>query len=105
MSTAIIITVCILLLLAYVFDITSPYTKVPSVIFLLLLGWIVQRVALAAGVKIPDLGPLLPILGSVGLILIVLEGALELEINKDKKKLIGRSVISAILPIGLLSFL
>ena len=30
--------------LAYVFDISSPLTKIPSVILLLLLGWIVKAI-------------------------------------------------------------
>ena len=41
-TTTIIIIICTLLLLAYVFDISSTLTKVPSVILLLLLGWMVR---------------------------------------------------------------
>ena len=93
MTTAIIITICAMLLLAYVFDITSPHTKVPSVILLLLLGWLVKQLSVMFEIPVAGLDPLLPILGSVGLILIVLEGALELELNAAKKKLIIRSVI------------
>jgi potassium/hydrogen antiporter len=59
---------------------------------------------MAFNIPIPALSPLLPILGSVGLILIVLEGALELELNRSKKKLILRSVCSAALSILLLAF-
>lgn len=44
MTIAIIITLCILLLLAYVFDLTSSKTKVPSVILLLLLGFAMRQV-------------------------------------------------------------
>lgn len=104
MSTAIIIALCILLLLAYVFDISSPHTKVPSVVLLLFLGWVVNQVSGAFNIPIPRLAPLLPVLGSVGLILIVLEGSLELELERDKKRLIMQSVLSAIVPIGLIAF-
>jgi len=77
MTGAIIITICTLLLIAYIFDLTSSKTKVPSVILLLLLGWLVQQGSLLFKINIPDLTALLPILGTVGLILIVLEGSLE----------------------------
>ncbi|MFZ9956948.1 MAG: sodium:proton antiporter, partial [Flavobacteriales bacterium] len=81
MTTTIIITICVLLLLAYVFDISSALTKIPSVILLLLLGWLVKQTVDLLNINIPNLNPLLPILGTIGLILIVLEGSLELELN------------------------
>jgi len=84
MTAAIIITICTLLLLAYVFDLTSAKTKVPSVILLLLLGFAMRQLTQLLEINIPSLTPLLPILGTVGLILIVLEGSLELEFNKSK---------------------
>jgi cell volume regulation protein A len=99
MTTAIIITICALLLLAYAFDISSPLTKIPSVILLLLLGWGVKQVVDLFGIHVPDLNPLLPIFGTIGLILIVLEGALELELNKTKVPLIKKSFLIALLPL------
>lgn len=104
MTTPVIVTLCILLLLAYVFDISSAKTRVPSVILLLFLGWLVRQGSNFFGATIPDLGPLLPMLGTIGLILIVLEGSLELELNRSKFKLVGKTAIIAILPILLLSF-
>ena len=79
MSTAIIITLCSLLLLAYLFDVSAPKTKIPTVILLLLLGWGVKNTSIILNIDIPNLEPILPILGTIGLILIVLEGSLELE--------------------------
>lgn len=105
MSTAIIITLCSLLLFAYLFDFTSAKTKIPSVILLLLLGWIVRQVSQLMQVQIPSLSGLLPILGTIGLILIVLEGSLELELNVSKKALIKKSVVVAIVPMMVLAFL
>ncbi|MEP2667729.1 MAG: cation:proton antiporter [Cyclobacteriaceae bacterium] len=104
MNFAIIITICTLLLIAYVFSITSPKTKIPSVILLLLLGWIVRQLSGLFELNIPELTPLLPILGTIGLILIVLEGALELEMNKSKTPIIKRSFFIALVPILLLGF-
>jgi len=103
MSTIIIITICILLLFAYVFDITSSKTKIPSVILLLILGWGVKQTAFLFGISIPNLTPILPILGTIGLVLIVLEGSLELELNKAKLPIIYKSSLMAFLPMILLS--
>lgn len=86
-----IITICILLLLGYFFDITSSKTKIPSVILLLALGFITKQGADIFELNIPDLNPVVPILGTTGLILIVLKGSLELEINRSKFKVIGKS--------------
>lgn len=105
MTTAIIITICLLLLLAYIFDISSPLTKIPSVILLLLLGWLVRQTTDFFQLHIPDLNPLLPIFGTIGLILIVLEGSLELELNKSKISIIKKSSLNALIPMFALAFL
>lgn len=105
MTGTIIITICTLLLIAYLFDLSSSKTKIPSVIMLLLLGWLVQQGSMLAKVNIPDLAFMLPILGTLGLILIVLEGALELEFNSSKISLIKRSFAIALLPVMAISFL
>ncbi len=102
MSSGIIITICSLLLLAYVFDITAVFTRIPSVILLLLLGWAVRQVTLITQIEIPDLNPLLPVLGTIGLILIVLEGSLELELNRSKLPVIGKSLINSLIPMLIL---
>lgn len=105
MTTTIIITFCVLLLIAYVFDLTASKTKIPSVILLLLLGWMVKQLTVLLFIPLPDFSPILPILGTVGLILIVLEGSLELELNKSKLGLIRTSFLGALLPMIALAFL
>jgi cell volume regulation protein A len=105
MTVTIIITFCVLLLIAYVFDLTSSRTKVPSVILLLLLGWSVRQLSVWFNLQLPDFSPVLPILGTIGLILIVLEGSLELELNKSKFGLIGKSFFGALIPMIALAFL
>ena len=84
MTTSIIIIICVLLLLAYAFDVTAAKTKIPSIILLLVLGYGMKQASIALNISVPDLSPILPILGTVGLILIVLEGSLELELNKKQ---------------------
>lgn len=105
MTTTIIITICVLLLLAYVFDISSALTKIPSVILLLMLGWAAKQTVELFNIHIPDLNPLLPVFGTIGLILIVLEGSLELELNKSKRAVIKKSSLNAILQMVALAFL
>ena len=103
MTSLIIITVSTLLLAAYLFDLTSAKTKIPSVILLLLLGWVLKIVVNFLDIEIPDLTPTLPILGTIGLILIVLEGALELELDRSKKRVFNKSLVSAVLPMVIIS--
>lgn len=98
MTTTIIISLCILLLFAYVFDLSSSKTKIPSVILLLALGYAVKQASIYFNIAIPNLIFLLPILGTIGLILIVLEGSLELELNKSKLPMIGKSSVIALIP-------
>lgn len=105
MTNAIIISICILLLLAYVFDFTAAKTKIPSVILLLLLGWGLHQITLFTGFYTPNLEAILPIFGTIGLILIVLEGSLELNLDQSKFNLIGKSSVLAFIPIVLISFL
>lgn len=103
MSNAIIISLCLLLLISYMFDVSSPKTKIPSVILLLIVGWAVRQAADFFGISIPNLSPILPIIGTVGLILIVFEGALDLELNRSKKKLIISSISMSLVPMLVLS--
>lgn len=105
MDVAIIITFCVLLLFAYVFDLTSSRTKIPSVILLLILGWAVKHLTNFFEIELPDVSGLLPVLGSVGLILIVLEGSLELKLDRSKGGLILRSFLGALLSILALALL
>jgi cell volume regulation protein A len=104
MSAGIILSLCVLVLLAYVFDFTSAKTKIPSVILLLILGYLVRQLCKLLDVTLPNLQIILPVLGGIGLVLIVLEGALELEITKAKLPLIGKTALVAFLPVLVLSF-
>jgi Kef-type K+ transport system membrane component KefB len=84
----------------YLFDLTAARTKIPSVILLLLLGW--MRDNLLFDINLPDLTATLPVLGTIGLILIVLEGSLELELNRSRTD--KKSSIGAFLPLVILAF-
>lgn len=105
MRRIIIVSVCAVLLVAYLFEVSSSKTKIPSVIFLLFLGWLARQVIEMLGIHLPELSFILPFLGTIGLVLIVLEGALELEFDKSKFALIKKSFIGAFFTIAALSTL
>jgi potassium/hydrogen antiporter len=103
MTNAILITISVLILVAYIFDISVARTKIPSIILLMLLGWLTGRFTEFSNIHIPDLNPALPVLGTIGLILIVLEGSLDLKLTRQKTPIILKSFFSALIAIILLS--
>lgn len=105
MDGSIVITICALMLLAYVFELTSSKTKIPSIILLLVLGWLVKQITVILHINIPNLEVALPFLGNIGLILIVLEGSLELELKKENYSIIAKSGLIALLQMIALSFI
>lgn len=105
MAETVIISICVLLLISYFFDVTSKFTKIPSVILLLAIGWLLNQISSLFTFNIPDLNIILPILGTVGLILIVLEGSLELELNRSKKSLVARTLLISSASFLLMTFI
>ncbi|MAW15841.1 MAG: hypothetical protein CMC25_05480 [Flavobacteriaceae bacterium] len=87
----------LLIIFSYLFDAFSRKTKFPSVILLMFTGIIVRIIISANGYdEIGFLDNLIPVLGTIGLILIVLEGALELEIKKEKLPIILKGFFAAL---------
>ncbi|AKP51245.1 cation:proton antiporter [Cyclobacterium amurskyense] len=104
MALPIIIVLCALMLFAYFFDITSAKTKIPPVILLFAMGWSANQAAVFFDLDIPDLTTVLPFLGTIGLVLIVLEGALELDFDTSKLSFVGKTILVAIIPVVVISF-
>ena len=100
-SNVILVALCSLVIFSYVFDLVAGRTKVPSALLLLTLGIALQLLANSMGYVPLPLLSLLPVLGTIGLILIVLEGALELRFDPQKLGPIARSFASAVLGLGL----
>jgi hypothetical protein len=74
---------------------------------LLVLGWGIRQISqlsLFSDYHIPELSVLLPIFGTLGLILIVLEGALDLEMNKSKFPLVRNTFLTAIVSMLAIAF-
>lgn len=88
-------------IISFFFNIISDKTKIPSVLLLILLGVACQGM-IADQAKV-DLLAVLPIIGNIGLIMIVLEAALDLELEKRKMGLIGQSFSVALIGLVLSS--
>ncbi|MCB8999107.1 MAG: sodium:proton antiporter [Bacteroidales bacterium] len=97
MTYYIIIFLCFIILIAYSFEVTARYSKIPGVILLMILGLALRYLATHLGFVLPDLSLILPVMGTLGLILIVLEGSMDLTLNREKKSLILSSFATAII--------
>ena len=86
-----------LVIFSYLFDLIAGKTKIPSVLLLLFLGVGIKQVINYFEVAIFDLSAVLPTLGTLGLILIVFEGALGLKYSPAKNLVIKRSFFSALI--------
>ena len=96
MTNYIILVISIIIVLSYLFDISSRYSKIPAVILLIGLGMLLQVISKSTGLAIPNMRPYLPVIGTLGLILIVLHASLDLKLEKQKSALMRKSVLSAL---------
>ncbi|WP_297690619.1 cation:proton antiporter [uncultured Eudoraea sp.] len=83
-SYNLIIEASVILILSFLFNGISKRTNIPSVLLLILLGFILQFVLKTFTSEEVDFFPALEVLGIIGLIMIVLEAALELKLKKEK---------------------
>ena len=97
MSTlSILIVLPLLIVFSYIFDLIARKTKFPSVILLMFTGILIRIGTTVYGVnEFGFLDNLIPVLGTIGLILIVLEGALELDITAEKLPVIIKGFLAA----------
>ncbi len=86
----------IIIIISFIFNIISKKTNIPSVLLLLMLGVGIQYIVGDEIRESPLVSQLLIIVGKVGLILIVLEAALDLKLKKEKLGLIVKSLVSAL---------
>jgi NhaP-type Na+/H+ or K+/H+ antiporter len=100
-SYNLIIGASLIVVLSFFFNGISKKTNIPAVLMLIILGILIE-IGLGFFIpEIPDFKGSLEILGTVGLIMIVLEAALELELKKEKLWPILKSM--AIAFIGLIA--
>ena len=99
-SYELIIAGSVIVLTSFVFSFIAKKTNVPSVLLLIVLGLGIQYGTEAVGIHLPNLMPVLEVLGIAGLVMIVLEAALDLKLKREKIGLMVRSFIVAV--VGLL---
>ena len=93
-----IIIFSLTIIISYFFNIYAKKTGIPSVLMLIGLGVLINYVLSSfIGVEKPNLFPIIKVIGVFGLILIVLEAALDLSLVKEKVSLIIKSTLVALL--------
>jgi NhaP-type Na+/H+ or K+/H+ antiporter len=95
-SNGLVIIGSLIVIISYLFNLVAKRYSVPSVLLLIFLGVLMHGIISATGVDAPDLSPILEVLGIIGLIMIVLEASLDLELTSDKRKLISRAFFTAL---------
>src|SRR5271170_7549466 len=97
LSPELLIIICsCIVVMSYIFSILSRYIRVPSVLLLLAAGVGARLLAENNNWQIVFPEHLTEILGSVGLIMIILEAGLDLKLGRDKLKLIRNSFFAAL---------
>ena len=96
----IVIGLSLIIICSYFFNIISKKTNVPSVLMLIVLGILLKQGMGVIGINANKFFPFLELLGITGLIFIVLEAALDLELKKEKWPIIWKSSLVAL--VGLL---
>ena len=100
-----VISISLILILSYIFNLISRKTNIPSVLLLILLGMLLNQMAKWFEITAGDtLFSILEILGIVGVILIVLEAALDLELKKERWPIIWKSFVVALLGLVISAF-
>lgn len=87
------IGVSLVIIVSYFYNYIAGITKIPSVILLIATGFIGS---IFMPVDFDVLKPFLEFLGAVGLIMIVLEASLDLELKREKAPLLLKAILSSI---------
>lgn len=99
-----VIGLCVIIIISFIFNLVARKTNIPSVLMLIGLGMGLRQFLNYYGIE-PEYFNTLEILGIVGLIMIVLEAALDLEIRREKWPIIWKSFLIALVALVGTSFL
>ncbi|MBL0306986.1 MAG: cation:proton antiporter [Chitinophagaceae bacterium] len=92
-----IIAICLLVILSYLFNLISRRTGIPSVLLLLLSGIGVRETLVFNNISVEVAPQMVEIFGILGLIMIILEAGLDLQLGKKKIKLIRNAFFSGLI--------
>lgn len=95
-ALSVLFSICGLIILSYLFSVLNRATRIPSVLLLLGTGIFLRYLSDTLGLPFHIPSATTEILGTVGLIIIVLEAGLDLEVTKAKLPLIRSSFLSAL---------
>lgn len=90
----------LIVIASYFFNFLSKKTNIPSVLMLMVLGYLISVGLEAFGgtrISSADLVRPLSVLGAIGVILIVLEAALDLHLERQKAPLLWRALVISLL--------
>jgi cell volume regulation protein A len=94
-----------IIILSYWFNLLSAKTNVPAVLMLIVLGVTIKGILGYFGTEFDVTDDTLSIIGTVGLIMIVLEASLDLELKREKMPLIVKSFMVALVALVLSALL
>lgn len=95
-----LISLCLVIILSFFASALAKKTNIPSALLLILIGVGIQQLLVHFNLDV-ELYNILEILGIIGLIMIVLEAALDLELSWSKWPIIWKSFVIAVLSLGL----
>ena len=104
-TTALVTVGSLIVIISYLFNLVAKRYSIPSVLLLIFLGFALHGLVSFIGIESPDLRPVLEILGTVGLIMIVLEASLDLELTGGKRLLISKAFFTALVSLVVTSLL
>jgi NhaP-type Na+/H+ or K+/H+ antiporter len=91
-----ILSASLFLLMVFVVERVCRRFGIPSVLVLVASGLVAHPFLDSLGIQLTWAGLLVPIVGTIGLVLIVLEGALDIELKRERMPLIGTTLLLAI---------
>ncbi len=100
----IVLGISLLVIFSYMFDVLSRKIRIPSVLLLILTGIGLHYGLNLLGIEVPDLHTWVNVLGLIGLLLIVLEAALDLKLTRKKLPMILQAFLMALVILLVTSF-
>ncbi len=97
MTNTAILAASAVLVFAYLVDAFGKRFRLPSVVLLILTGMALRQLLDGIDMHLRWVEPVVPIIGTLGLILIVLEGSLDLTVDRARRRLIAVSSAAATL--------
>ena len=100
-TSYLIIALSTAVLVSYGFDLLSSRFRTPPILLLLLMGALLRLLTDSLAIQVPYVSPTLSTLGTLSLILVVLEGGLDLDIQPNRLSLVRRTGLMALASIVL----